>query len=195
MKLQELLRLNESVHTIQGNVRSLNRLRGKNKEYLAGTVNVAGYVHLANEKLARFPVKFGTVDGAEFYWSNNQLTSLEGGPSAVGGNFDCSWNQLTSLEGAPGTVGGYFACHDNLLTSLVGVHRILRRIDGRLDIWKNPIEHGGIGLLLVEGLTKINAGDHPAFKIINEHLGQGKPGLLRCQEALHDAGLGEFATL
>jgi hypothetical protein len=55
-----------------------------------------------------------------FYCSNNQLTSLEGAPSSVGGTFYCSRNQLTSLKGAPSAVGGYFDCGINQLTSLEG---------------------------------------------------------------------------
>lgn len=31
----------------------------------------------------------------------------------VNGSFDCSSNQLTSLEGAPKEVGGDFYCQDN----------------------------------------------------------------------------------
>ncbi len=165
------IELSEEICTIS-HVDSLDDLRGPDGRYLAGTVNVTGIVNLYNMKLEQFPVRFGTV----------------------GGHFYCGKNRLTSLEGAPGSVGGYFGCHNNLLTSLVGVHRILRRVDGSLHIWGNKIKSGGIGLVLVEGLTKIDA-DQPAFKIINKYLGQGKVGLLRCQEALHEAGFGEHAQL
>ncbi len=156
--------------TIQGDVTRLDQLRGKIGEYLAGTVNVAGYVHLEGLGLERLPVQFG----------------------AVGGDFYCYNNLLTSLEGAPGSVGRDFFCTGNRLTSLVGVHRILRRVDGRMYIWGNEIETGGIGLVLVEGLTKIYT-DQPAFEIIEKYLGQGNRGVLRCQEALFEAGFEEFA--
>jgi hypothetical protein len=56
----------------------------------------------------------------DFGCSYNQLTSLEGAPSSVGGSFDCSHNQLTSLKGAPSSVGGDFYCINNNLTSLEG---------------------------------------------------------------------------
>ncbi len=47
------------------------------------------------------------VDGREFCESHtNKLTSLEGAPKEVGGDFVCSKNKLTSLEGAPKEVGG-----------------------------------------------------------------------------------------
>ncbi len=180
-------------HTIQGDVTSLDDLRYGNGEFLSGTVNVAGRVYLYGMKLERLPVKFGTV-GGYFGCHNNRLTSLEGAPGSVGGYFDCGWNRLTSLEGAPGSIGGNFSCSYNRLTSLVGVHRILKRVGGELFIRNNSIVSGGIGLVLVERLTKIDA-DQPAFEIIEKYLGQGNKGLLRCQEALHDAGFGEFAKL
>ncbi len=172
MKLHELVRLNEGTHTIQGNVDWLDDLKDENGEYLAGTVNVTGHVSLSGPGLKQFPVRFG----------------------AVGSDFGCGWNRLTSLEGAPSAVGGNFSCSDTRLTSLRGVHRILRRIDGRMYIRGNEIVSGGIGLVLVEGLTEIDA-DQPAFEIIEKYLGQGNRGVLRCQEALHEANLGEFAKI
>ncbi len=183
------IELSEEICTIS-HVDSLDDLRGPNGRYLTGTVNVAGNMFLINLKLERLPVRFGAV-GGDFYCHKNRLTSLEGAPVTVGGNFSCRNNRLTSLEGAPSTVGRHFSCSNNRLTSLVGVHRILRRIAGGLYIWNNPIETGGIGLVLVEGLTGIDT-DHSAFGIINKYLGQGMRGVLLCQEALHEAGFGEF---
>ncbi len=174
-------------------VTSLDDLRDRDGRFLAGTVNVTGYVDLVGLGLERLPVRFGAV-GGDFYCHKNRLTSLEGAPVTVGGNFSCRNNRLTSLEGAPSTVGRHFSCSRNQLTSLAGVHRALRRINGKLYIEENPIETGGIGLVLVEGLTRIVA-DQPAFEIINEYLGQGMRGVLRCQEALHEAGFEEFARL
>ncbi len=169
--LQELVQLHESVHTVP-EVTSLDQLRGEDGEYLAGTVNVVGDVYLYGMKLERLPVKFGTV----------------------GGYFDCSGNRLVTLKGIPASVGKDFYCSNNQLTSLVGVHKILKRVDGLLYITRNKIKSGGIGLLLVEGLTKIVA-DQSAFGIINKYLGQGMKGVLRCQEELHDAEFEEYAKL
>jgi hypothetical protein len=53
--------------------------------------------------------------GGDFDCSRNKLTSLEGCPQEVGGDFECHWNQLTSLEGGPQKVGGWFDCSDNKL--------------------------------------------------------------------------------
>ena len=52
--------------------------------------------------------------------SNKHITSLEGSPKEVDGNFNCSDNYLTSLEGCPQTVKGNFICDYNKLTSLEG---------------------------------------------------------------------------
>ncbi len=180
-------------HTVRGYVTSLDDLRGEDGKFLDGTVNVLGGVYLVDLGLERLPVQFGTV-GRNFICNNNLLTSLEGAPVTVGGNFGYGWNRLTSLEGAPVTVGGNFWCSGTRLTTLVGVHKIIKRIGGELYIGRNGIKAGGIGLVLVEGLTKIDA-DQPVFGIINKYLGQGMKGMLRCQEELHDAGFGEFARL
>jgi hypothetical protein len=56
----------------------------------------------------------------DFDCSDNLLTSLKGGPQEIDGDFDCSYNDLTSLEGGPKEVGGYFDCSGNKLTSLKG---------------------------------------------------------------------------
>ncbi len=160
-----------AVHVLE-EVRSLDDLKNADGRFLAGTVNVARNVNLSGLELDRIPVQFGTV-GGHFYVNGNRLTSLEGSPSAAEGDFLCANNRLTSL---------------------VGVHRILKRVGGSLYINGNPIESGGIGLLLVEELRAIKS-DHPALMIIERHFGQGRPGVLRCQEALHEAGYGEFARL
>ena len=58
--------------------------------------------------------------GGDFWCSINKLTSLEGCPQQVGKNFWCTGNQLISLKGAPQQVGGDFMCGNNKLTSLEG---------------------------------------------------------------------------
>jgi hypothetical protein len=83
------------------------------------TVDVDGDVYLSLKGLSKLPLKFGRVTGY-FDCSDNQLTSLEGCPTQIGGGFYCSKNQLTSLEGCPTEIGGDFYCSDNKLTSLEG---------------------------------------------------------------------------
>ena len=76
-------------------------------------------------KLNIYPYDIVTGD---FICSNNQLTSLEGGPNEVGRNFACDNNQLTSLEGGPYKVGKSFWCNANKLTSLEGVPKEVNEI-------------------------------------------------------------------
>jgi uncharacterized protein (DUF1330 family) len=84
-----------------------------------GLVSCTGSVNLKKE-LKRLPVAFDKVGGG-FWCHDNQLTTLEGAPTSVGGSsFSCSNNQLTTLEGAPTSVGGDFLCHNNQLTTLEG---------------------------------------------------------------------------
>ena len=45
--------------------------------------------------------------------SMTNLTSLEGCPPIVIGNFDCSKNNLILLEFAPKKIKGYFSCKEN----------------------------------------------------------------------------------
>jgi hypothetical protein len=139
-----------------------------------------------------------TSVGKNFACNWNKLTSLEGGPSFVGGYFYCYDNQLTSLQGAPSSVGSDFSCGGNKLTSLEGIHKIIKIINGNFycqgPTMKNSITSGGIGLILIEGLKGTDA-NHPAFKIIEKYLGQGKKGLLYCQDELIEAGYEEFARL
>jgi len=106
-----------------------------------GTIDVDGSVFIGGPRIInRLPLKFGKVTGyffihknklttlegcpqevgGEFNCSNQELTSLEGSPIKVGGNFNCSNNKLVSLEGGPKEVGGHFWCYDNKLTSLKG---------------------------------------------------------------------------
>ena len=74
--------------------------------------------------------------GGDFHCYNNELTSLEGAPQVVGGNFYCSANNLTSLEGAPKKVGRNFICNNNKLTSLKGAPK---KVDGHFYCSNNEL--------------------------------------------------------
>ena len=188
MKVRELLEHMLLESTINGDVTSIAQLKNQTDE-----IDVTGYVNLSNKRLEKLPAKFGKV-GGYFSCIGNELTSLEGAPHIVGDNFSSGDNKLTSLDGAPHTVGGNFGCSFNQLTSLIGVHKIIKKINGTIWLKNNPITSGGIGLILIEGLTKIDS-DLPAFKVINKYLGQGKKGLLLCQDELIEAGYEEYAQL
>lgn len=62
---------------------------------------------------------FGTVKTGFSCWNCEKLTSLEGGPKKVLGDFLCSYcEKLTSLKGSPEEVNGDFKCPycENLIT-------------------------------------------------------------------------------
>ena len=77
-----------------------------------GLYDVEGNVDLTNMNLTELPMKFGKVNQS-FFCDHNQLTTLDGAPTYVGGYFNCEHNQLTSLEGAPKEVQRNFECHHN----------------------------------------------------------------------------------
>ena len=99
-------------------------------------VNVYGSFSCSQMELKDFKgVRFGTITH-HFRCSNNQLTTLQGAPYKVGGDFSCQKNLLTSLEGAPEVIEGIFDCRKNLLTSLEGAPR---SVGWYLDFEDNPV--------------------------------------------------------
>jgi hypothetical protein len=70
--------------------------------------------------VTQIPVPFGTIS-ATFDCSLCGLTTLEGGPDRVDGNFVICENKLTNLIGGPKVVKGVYNVLDNMLTSLEGI--------------------------------------------------------------------------
>ncbi len=133
--------------------------------------------------------------------NNKSLVSLKGAPPHIGNNFDASETGITSLEHVPRKfVMGIF--RGSRIKSLIGVHKYIDLCVG-MDLSRAPITEGGLGLLLVNGLTKLIVSDFldpyakfagPA-EIIKKYLGKGKAGLLECQEELIDNGFEAYAKL
>ncbi len=115
-------------------------LKKHNQNYIEGLVEIdrEGLVTVKNDvymdtiKLDSLRVKFKKVSGNFIIipiqtveeggaLQRGRLTSLEGCPFEVGGDFDCTANSLTSLVGGPQVVGRDYFCLDNLLTSLKGI--------------------------------------------------------------------------
>ena len=84
-----------------------------------GSIDVDGGIDLSGKDLIKIPLKFNKVNGL-FSCSNNLLTSLEGCPKEVGGDFFCSRNNLNS----PKKVYGSFNCYDNKLVNLKGIGEV-----------------------------------------------------------------------
>ncbi len=140
-----------------------------------------------------------TSVGLIFSCSNNYVTSLEGSPKYIGFDFSCRKNKLISLDYSPETIGRDFICAENQIHSLEGIHKSIKKIGRVFDCSHNPITSGGIGLILIEDLSSINAKNCMDFtkaaEIINKYLGKGKTGLLDCQEELEEASLEQYAKL
>lgn len=83
------------------------------------SVDVNGDVRLSNKlsNLLKLPLSFNVIDGI-FDISDNELTSLEGCPNKVKGDFLAYKNELSSLKGGPKEVGGSFIVLQNNITSL-----------------------------------------------------------------------------
>lgn len=164
----------------------------KTNKYYTCEVNVSKYVLVkvfTSQQAKRIPVKFGKI-GFDIPY----ITPLMQLQFQFPRYFFWERDSLTSLEGAPREITGSFSCDDNKILSLEGIHKIIKKINGQFYCNDNPIKSGGIGLLLIEGITRIGT-NHPALEIINKYIGQGKKGLLLCQEELIEAGFEANARL
>jgi len=158
-----------------------------------GVVDVAGDVILDRfDQILAIPVQFGNVSG-EFNCNNTKITSLKGAPHHVDGNFRCSFTKVESLEYAPHYVGGYFSCYTTQVKSLSGVDKIVKHV-GSDFICDDGVTHA-LGLLLIEGIVKINIDgtDGKVNAIMNKYLGTGD--ILSAQDELIDAGFIDQARL
>jgi hypothetical protein len=105
---------------------------------------------------------------------------------------------LTSLEGCPSEVGGDFFCHKNKLTSLEDIHKQIKKIGGDFFCNGNKIKSHILGLMLVEigGDIVTKLGDRKDVdEILNRWKNQGRKGVLGCQRELLDLGYKELAQL
>jgi hypothetical protein len=89
--------------------------------------------------MKKLPVKFGNVS-YDFSCNGNELTTLEGCPSYVGGGFHCGGNELTTLKGCPKYVGNSFYCGSNNLTTLESCPKYIGN-----NLWCDIITHHILG--------------------------------------------------
>ena len=74
-----------------------------------------------------------------FVCERNNMETLEGGPSVVGGDYRCDYSKrLTSLKGSPEVVGGNFNASDCALVTLEGGPKIVK--GSSFDVSFNPIK-------------------------------------------------------
>jgi len=154
-----------------------------------GLVSVSEDCYLKAQAVSKLPVQFDHV-GREFFCFS-RLTSLEGAPRSVGGDFFCQKNQLTTLKGSPDTVGGDFRCGENPLTSLDGIPQ---SVGGSFSCDYTE-SLGLLRLLLIKKVKSIWIQNPGVESIINRYLGKGRDGIIPCAAELHKAGYGGNAKL
>ncbi len=145
-----------------------------------GLVSCTGDVELKNmQNFQRFPVSFERVDGS-FLCVGGRLTSLEGAPQRVGGDFSCSLNNLTlSLDGLSSHIEGVVSLNYYPRLPLL---RTLVAKKGVMFVTSNPL----IPAPLSEDTQNVQ-------KILNRYAGQGEAGAFLCGAELATAGYKENA--
>lgn len=161
-----------------------------------GRVNVNGPTSLRlappNGKL---PVKFNKAK-KDFAIGAGDLSTLEGCPRLVSGEFSCGYNQINSLIGGPIEIYGDYLCIGNNLKSLEGLPKIL---NGRIILHANhnlPL----LKLLFVKDLQRIEllgymASEKIIASILNKYIGTGQKGALQCAAELTKAGFKNNARM
>ena len=59
--------------------------------------------------------EFKPDSSGNYLYSEHDLTTLEGAPESVGGDFYCDSNMLTTLKGAPEKIVGNFSCDEFII--------------------------------------------------------------------------------
>ena len=151
-----------------------------------GRVIVEGTLDLSVSELESLPPFIYEVAG-DFYFNNNQITSLQGMPERVGGTISFASCQLDSLVGLPKETNKHLFLNNNQITSLQGMPE---RVGGGLSLKNNPNltdlndfpkhVHGGVYLENVPA-TSIPTGLYIGGKI---HIRRQQTELIAsCQDA------------
>ncbi len=154
-------------------------------------------IQLCSNKISSLKFCQKIVQG-QFDLKDNKLTSLEYGPQYVYNDYDVGANLLESLDHVAPIINGSLRAPYNRIKSLVGISTYLKNCQF-ISIQGNPIEEGGIGLIFVDNLVRVESSNCGRFseasEIIHKYLRTGKSGLLPCANELEEAGLGAFAKL
>ena len=145
-----------------------------------GLVSCTGDVELKNmQNFQRFPVSFEKVDGS-FLCVGGRLTSLEGAPQRVGGDFDCTLNNLTlSLDGLSSHIEGVVSLN----------------YYPRLPLLRTLAAKKGVKFVSSSHLipTPLSEDAQHVQKILNRYAGQGEAGAFLCGAELANEGFKENA--
>jgi hypothetical protein len=136
-----------------------------------------------------------TPDGVVNSNSDMYLQRCEGIPIQLGtinGNFSfAGTSSADSFEGFPHTIKGHFSLYTSKINSVTGIDKVIKCING--DIVLNHNSTHLLGLLLIQGVNKIDVDRGPVDVILNKYLGTGD--ILSAQDELIDAGFIDQARL
>jgi hypothetical protein len=183
-----------------------------------GSIDVKENVSFFQKPFTKFPVKFGRVTG-NFCCGESNITSLEDGPSWVGGKFlSFSCPNLRNLKGAPKWVGEVFNVGncENLMSiedapPFVGDYinlnacRSITKFEGFEKMNNSPYSTSTLfmknvpisnllAIFRLKGLQNINSEHDELDKIVNKHLA-GDRDIMECQDELIEAGFKRYANL
>lgn len=106
--------------------------------------------------LKEFPIKFNVVNG-DFNFAKTKLRNLRLGPKRVTGDFECSYNYLTSLEGSPEYVGGNYSVRS--IGHLYSSEYCIRTLEGCPKHVGGYIDFSGYGVYTFEFFPDYLGGD------------------------------------
>jgi hypothetical protein len=173
-----------------------------------GKVNVIGDVYPNSVDNDTLQIQFGRVTGS-FYLSGSKYSSLIGSPDWLGGSFYASGiSTLTSLEGCPKTVmgnfdigvtrvvtlehsplivhGWYNASNCNFLESIIGV----KKIGDMFALINTPKFINILEIFKVKGINTVKVGNKTIDNLIKEFL--PSKDMIGFQDAMIDAGYEQF---
>lgn len=181
------------------------------------SVDVADDVQFSGFNYKTIPFKMGRVDGS-FTISGGYIRDISNGPSYVGGNFMCINTEITSFKGAPEEVGENcsFAMNDKVtsieglpakiggnlnlekcsgITSLKGIHKIVKEVDGEINLSDTKANDNLLGLLAIKGVESVKLPNNAISEILDRHLKSEDKDLHQFQEDLIEAGFGSAAKM
>jgi len=125
---EDFIKNPDGTYNANGDVRIEKGLISPNGKLLIRFKKVNGSFDISNHSAFGDPY-MTSLEGCpqfvngDFNCAHNGLSTLRGSPISVGRDFYCYSNNLKNLKGVPGAVGGDFNCSKNLLDSLVGCPR------------------------------------------------------------------------
>jgi hypothetical protein len=131
----------------------------------------------------------------EFHTDHHVMSTFEGIPKNITGSLLIYDQLLSDFKHAPEVIQGNLVLHGNMFRSLRDIHKHVHTMRGFLSLVGNKIDSHVLGLLLIDGLTKVILQNTQVEDILNRRLGKGRIGMLQAQEELIEAGLEEFAQL